>query len=472
MRVLHLHFGKEGGAERFFVNLANAFASRGVEQKFIIRPNRSWEQDIAPLGSIIRNNFSNLSPLTPVLHVQAHLLVKRWQPDAVMAWMPRAGRLMKSWPGVVKLARMGDFPKNLKHFKHCDVLIGNVPGIAQTCRQLGWQKPVQTISNFPRNVTPVPVERTVMNTPPGAFIVSASGRFVPRKGFDTLIKAVAQVPGIWLWLLGDGQEKQVLEKLCVELGIQDRVRFADNTIFCRRLRVQNLQYEYIEPDLPGFGRWRRLTAGKSGLSVLRMMEYEALKTVPLSGRVLDVGGGQKAKYLELLPKGIELRSVNIDPDIAPTDVIEPNSPLPFSDNSFDSVLCLNTLEHIYDAKAVLHEIHRVLKPGGQIYVMVPFMFRIHGHPDDYFRATPSWWQETFKRVGFSSMKLKPLVWGRATTATIVPGHRGVFRTARLHIAAFFDILTARMRFSGQTYSGKKASGITNTSPGWYMSGKK
>ena len=43
-RVLHIHFGKEGGAERFFVNLAQAFAERGVEQRFIIRPNRSWER--------------------------------------------------------------------------------------------------------------------------------------------------------------------------------------------------------------------------------------------------------------------------------------------------------------------------------------------------------------------------------------------------------------------------------------------
>ena len=31
MRIIHLHFGKEGGAERFFVNLARAFDQRGVK---------------------------------------------------------------------------------------------------------------------------------------------------------------------------------------------------------------------------------------------------------------------------------------------------------------------------------------------------------------------------------------------------------------------------------------------------------
>ena len=53
-RVLHFHFGKEGGAERFFVNLASAFSKRGIEQQFFIRPNRTWEPDIAKLGPITK----------------------------------------------------------------------------------------------------------------------------------------------------------------------------------------------------------------------------------------------------------------------------------------------------------------------------------------------------------------------------------------------------------------------------------
>lgn len=225
-RVMHFHFGKEGGAERFFVNLAQAFARRGLEQHFVIRPNRSWEGEIAALGPVIRNNFSRLSPYSLVAHAQVEWLVRRWKPDAVMAWMPRAGRLIHPWPGVVKLARMGDFPNNLKHFGHCDVLVGNLPGIATRCRELGWQKPVLTISNFPRAVSPVPVPRSRLETPEDAFLVAASGRFVPRKGFDVLLRAVARLPGAWLWLLGEGQERAALEALARDLGIAERVRFA------------------------------------------------------------------------------------------------------------------------------------------------------------------------------------------------------------------------------------------------------
>ena len=41
MKIFHFHFGKEGGAERFFVNLINSFAERGVEQVAFIRPDRT-----------------------------------------------------------------------------------------------------------------------------------------------------------------------------------------------------------------------------------------------------------------------------------------------------------------------------------------------------------------------------------------------------------------------------------------------
>ncbi|MGB8814757.1 MAG: glycosyltransferase [Paracoccaceae bacterium] len=224
-RVLHLHFGKDGGAERFFVNLVNALGRRGVEQRFVIRPNRAWRPEIEALGPIIENNYRRLSLSAPILEWRVRQLCKTWQPDAVMSWMPRASRLMPDTPGAVKLARLGDFPKNLKHFGRCDVLVGNLPGIGARCRSLGWTKPMVTISNFPRPITPVPVSRASLATPEDAFLIVAGGRFVPRKGMDLAIRAAARLPGAWLWLLGDGQERGALEALAKELGVADRTRF-------------------------------------------------------------------------------------------------------------------------------------------------------------------------------------------------------------------------------------------------------
>lgn len=225
LRVVHVHFGREGGAERFFVNLVQALARRGVEQRFVIRPGRTWDEDVAALGPVIRNNFTRISPMTAVLHMQVDLMVRRWRPHAVMAWMPRAGRLMHAWPGTLKLARMGDYPKHLRHFRKCDLLVGNVPALAEHCRQLGWSRPVLTISNFPRPVTPVPVPRATLDTPVDAFLVVAGGRFEPVKGLDVVLRAMEHLPDVWLWLIGDGSERRVLEELAQALGVTDRVRF-------------------------------------------------------------------------------------------------------------------------------------------------------------------------------------------------------------------------------------------------------
>jgi glycosyltransferase involved in cell wall biosynthesis len=225
MKVLHLHFGKEGGAERFFVNLVTEFGIRGVEQRFVIRPRRSWRSEIDHLGPIIENSYSRILPSSLLLQWRVKRLCQIWQPDAVMAWMPRAARLMPDYPNAVKLTRLGDFPRHLNHFRRCDVLVGNTPDIGAHCQGLGWTRPMLTISNFPRPVAPAPVPRARLNTPDDAFLICGAGRFVPRKGMDLLVRAAAKIPGAWLWLVGDGVERQTLEALARETGMWERTRF-------------------------------------------------------------------------------------------------------------------------------------------------------------------------------------------------------------------------------------------------------
>lgn len=62
----------------------------------------------------------------------------------------------------------------------------------------------------------------------GPYLVSV-GRLTPVKGFDTLIRAVAEarLPEGWrLVIVGDGPERAALERLAAELGVTDRVVFA------------------------------------------------------------------------------------------------------------------------------------------------------------------------------------------------------------------------------------------------------
>ena len=225
MKVLHIHFGKEGGAERFFVNLAGALARRNVEQRFVIRPGRSWDEAIARHGPVIRSNGRRNSLGGFLLSRRLRRICADWRPDAVMAWMPRAAGFVPNDPHATKLARLGDFPANLKHFGACDVIVGNTPQVSQVVRDLGWPKAGVTISNFTRPVTPSAVPRSALDTPDDSFLVCGVGRFVPRKGMDLLIRATARLPDAWLWLVGDGKERAALEALVDETGLRARTRF-------------------------------------------------------------------------------------------------------------------------------------------------------------------------------------------------------------------------------------------------------
>ena len=43
-------------------------------------------------------------------------------------------------------------------------------------------------------------------------------------------------------------------------------------------------------------------------------------------------------------------------------------PYPFKDNEFDTVICINAIEHLKDVAGVMKELHRICRPGAQIFI--------------------------------------------------------------------------------------------------------
>lgn len=51
--------------------------------------------------------------------------------------------------------------------------------------------------------------------------------------------------------------------------------------------------------------------------------------------------------------------------------------------------CCSVLEHVKRPWLMAETIERVLRPGGTLLVLVPFVWRVHAYPDDYWRMTPN-----------------------------------------------------------------------------------
>ena len=70
-----------------------------------------------------------------------------------------------------------------------------------------------------------------------------------------------------------------------------------------------------------------------------------------------------------------------------TDVAGDVHRLPFQDEVFETVVCLNAFEHYRDPHAAMAEIRRVLKRGGRLFVRTAFLQPLHEAPHHYYNCT-------------------------------------------------------------------------------------
>lgn len=103
------------------------------------------------------------------------------------------------------------------------------------------------------------------------------------------------------------------------------------------------------------------------------------------GRVLDLGCGVGHSYHLLAPRetvGVDISAAALAGQDRETHAADMRD-LPFADGSFRSVLCVQSIEHVPDADAVLAEVVRVLEPGpGSRAIFVTPNRLTFGRPDE------------------------------------------------------------------------------------------
>lgn len=134
------------------------------------------------------------------------------------------------------------------------------------------------------------------------------------------------------------------------------------------------------------------------------------KSKYINGKVIDVGCGSKPyknffEYNEYI--GIDLKKNNKS-HLDEVDQIFDGINIPFEKNTFDSFICSQVFEHVFDLNNLLKSIHAVLKNKGKGLITIPFIWDEHEQPYDYARYTTFGIEDILKKSGFKILSINKI----------------------------------------------------------------
>lgn len=104
--------------------------------------------------------------------------------------------------------------------------------------------------------------------------------------------------------------------------------------------------------------------------------------------LLDVAPQDHRGARFFFPDEVTVETLDISPDAQCTyiaDLCVTN--LHIQEKRFDFIVCTEVLEHTGNPFLAINEMHRLLKPGGVLFLSTPFNLRIHGPLPDCWRFT-------------------------------------------------------------------------------------
>ncbi|MBN2109733.1 MAG: class I SAM-dependent methyltransferase [Methanosarcinaceae archaeon] len=102
------------------------------------------------------------------------------------------------------------------------------------------------------------------------------------------------------------------------------------------------------------------------------------------GEVLEVGSGNLSykKYVNYT----DYKTLDVNSHLR-VDFCEDIHETTLSSESFDTVLMIEVLEHLYNPFTAIKQVNRLLRKGGYVVVTTPFIYPYHGTPHDFYRYT-------------------------------------------------------------------------------------
>ena len=165
-----------------------------------------------------------------------------------------------------------------------------------------------------------------------------------------------------------------------------------------------------------FLSFRRIILDLKEISIARTLMNQLLEKINFKGRIVDIGGGNKVSYRKFIKN--EYISVNIDQKVEPNICTKVDESIPLKQDTFDTCLMFNILEHVYNWDFLLSEARRLLKNNGCLYIIIPFSYPIHACPDDFKRVTASYLKRKLKDFNFKNINIYSIAYGPFSTAQL------------------------------------------------------
>lgn len=143
---------------------------------------------------------------------------------------------------------------------------------------------------------------------------------------------------------------------------------------------------------------------------LRRFIGRAAKSLGPTQRVIDVGAGElkyKMYFVHCDYLSVDLCIGDDVWDYRGVDVVASAFELPIRDETFDAVLCIQVLEHLNSPARAFAEFHRILRPGGRVFVSFPLLAGEHQQPFDFFRYTQFGLKFLAESTGFRVVSIEP-----------------------------------------------------------------
>ena len=147
----------------------------------------------------------------------------------------------------------------------------------------------------------------------------------------------------------------------------------------------------------------------SNNSILRVLQKNEFKKYKLSGKCLEFGANHKIRrnFLYKDSKEYKVFYSNIDNKNKSFIKIDLIKKLVHK-KKYKNIIIFNVLEHLSEVNIALKNLNLLLDSKGKILGSTPFLYRVHGAPNDYNRFTKSYLQKILKEKKFTNIKINEI----------------------------------------------------------------